>query len=68
VPLPATLAASEGWSWDETLMILVALLLLGIVLIPGLLNPEWFATLGGALLFVPRWVARRTGIQKRGSP
>lgn len=65
VPLPATLAASDGWSSDETLMVLVALVLLGVVLVPGVLNPEWFATLGGALLFVPRWMARRTRTRKR---
>jgi phosphate ABC transporter phosphate-binding protein len=54
VPLPATLAVSDGWSWDESLMLLVALIVLAVVLIPG-----WFAAVVAGLLFVPRWASRR---------
>jgi phosphate transport system substrate-binding protein len=36
-PLPATLAAAGGWSWEQTLMLVVGLVLLALVLLPG-----WF--------------------------
>jgi phosphate transport system substrate-binding protein len=33
-----TLAASGGWSWNQTLMVLIGLVLLALVLIPGLFS------------------------------
>ena len=56
-PLPATLIVATGWSWDQYLMLLVALLVLAVILIPG-----WFAAVAAAVMFVPRRLsARRTG-------
>jgi phosphate transport system substrate-binding protein len=49
-----TLAVTGGWSWDQYLMLLVALVVLGVVLIPG-----WLAAVVAALVFVPRWASRR---------
>ena len=55
-PLPATLTVATGWSWDQYLMLLVALLVLAVVLIPG-----WFAAVAAAVMFIPRRIsARRT--------
>jgi phosphate ABC transporter phosphate-binding protein len=54
--LPDTLAVSTGWSWDQYLMILVALLALAVILIPG-----WFAAVVAALVFLPRRISRHGG-------
>jgi hypothetical protein len=51
---------STGWSWDQYLMILVALLALAVILIPG-----WFAAVVAAVVFLPRRISRRTSA---GSP
>ncbi len=52
---PDTLAVSTGWSWDQYLMILVALLALAVILIPG-----WFAAVAAAVVFLPRRISRRS--------
>jgi phosphate transport system substrate-binding protein len=58
-PLPATLAVATGWSWDQYLMVLVALLVLAVILIPG-----WFAAVAAAVTYVPRRVSGRRGARK----
>ncbi len=58
-PLPATLTVATGWSWDQYLMLVVALLVLAVILIPG-----WFAAAAAAVTYVPRRVTGRRESRK----